>query len=115
MSAGIYNIVIEQGATYRRRLVWKINSNPVNLTGYSARLKVRTVPRGMLVLSLTTDVDGGITLGTTDGVIDLALSATQTALLNAGKYGYDLELVSAGGDVTRLVKGTFTISPEVTY
>ena len=40
--AAVYDITIEQGATFRLSLVWKDSSNvPVNLTGYTARMQVR--------------------------------------------------------------------------
>lgn len=118
MPAGIYNIFVEQGATFTRTLTWKINKNVVNLTGYTARLKVRTnsrntVPTKILISSLTSS--SGITLGGTAGTIQLTISATQTAALAPGKYSYDLELESAGGEVTRLVKGKFTVDPEETF
>lgn len=113
MSAGIYHITVEQGATYSRRLTWKINSNPVDLTGYSARMKVRKYSRTTPLLSITTADD--IALGGAAGTIDITISATDTANLVADKYNYDLELVSGAGIVTRLVKGSFTVSAEVTY
>jgi hypothetical protein len=55
-------------------------------------------------------------LGGTAGTIVVALTATQTAAIDAtpsGQYVYDLELVS-GSTVTRLVEGNFLVSPEVT-
>jgi hypothetical protein len=36
------------------------------------------------------------------------------ASVSAGKYRYDLELVSAGGVVTRLLEGVFLVTAEVT-
>jgi hypothetical protein len=63
-------------------------------------------------LELTT-ANGRISL-TNAGVITLALTATETAALAAGRYVYDLELVSSGGQVTRLLEGVVTVSPEVT-
>lgn len=115
MSAGIHNIEVEQGATFRSHLTWLINSNEVDLTDYSARLKVRKSLRTTPIVSLTSAAEGGITLGGVDGSIDITMSATQTAALNPGKYSYDLELESSGGEVTRLLKGSFTVSAEVTY
>ncbi len=45
----------------------------------------------------------------------MLISATTTAALTAPFSGvYDLELVSAGGVVTRLLQGAATVSPEVT-
>jgi hypothetical protein len=63
-------------------------------------------------LELTT-VNGRISL-TNAGVITLSLTATETAALAAGRYVYDLEMVSSGGQVTRLLEGVVTVSPEVT-
>ena len=45
----------------------------------------------------------------------MEISAASTASLVPAKYTYDLELVSSGGVVTRLVKGTVTVVAEVTY
>jgi hypothetical protein len=64
-------------------------------------------------LALTSE--DAITLGGAAGTIRIDLSATQTSNIAAGTYAYDLELESAGGEVTRLLSGTFTVSPEVTY
>jgi hypothetical protein len=63
-------------------------------------------------LELTT-ANGRVSL-TSAGVITLSLTATETAALAAGRYVYDLELVSSGGVVTRLLEGVVTVSPEVT-
>jgi hypothetical protein len=66
------------------------------------------------VLTLTSE-NAGITLGDAAGTITLSATATVTAALTAPFSGvYDLELVSGGGVVTRLLEGSATISPEVT-
>jgi hypothetical protein len=65
------------------------------------------------IVSLTNGA--GITLGGAAGTIAIVISATTTAALAAPFSGvYDLEIVSAGGVVTRLVQGTATVSAEVT-
>lgn len=110
--AGILNLVADQGATYTQRLTWKIDGNPVNLTGYTARMKVKNVVKNFEAISITSS--SGIALGGSAGTIDLTVSAADMTKVVAGKYSYDLELVSPGGVVTRLVKGTFTVTPEVT-
>ena len=117
MAAGRYDITIEQGATFKRTLYWKDSaSTPINLTGYSARMRVKDKIGGTTLLNLTTS-NGGITLATpTTGRIDLVATATQTEAIKQKKGVYDLELVSASAtpEVTRVVQGTVTISREVT-
>ena len=113
MAAGTLDFTIEQGATFNLLLTWKINDVPVNLTGYTARLQARVdVEDTETVLSLTTG--SGITLGGALGTISLDRTATQTTLLPAGTYVYDLELIAGSGTVTRLVQGELLLSAEVT-
>jgi predicted MFS family arabinose efflux permease len=114
MAAGILDFTIEQGATFNLLLTWKIDTVPVNLTGYTARLAARVdVEDTEVILSLTTS-NGGITLGGSAGTISLDQTAAQTTLLPAGTYVYDLELVAPNTTVTRLVQGELLISAEVT-
>jgi hypothetical protein len=114
MAAGTLDFTIEQGATFNLLLTWEIDDVPVNITNWTARLQARVdVEDTEVILSLTTS-NGGITLGGAAGTISLDQTATQTALLPAGTYVYDLELISGVGAVTRLVQGELNISPEVT-
>ena len=114
MPAGNYDIVCDQGSTFSRVLTWKnSNGTAIDLTNYTARMQVRAnYPATTTVLSLTTE-NGGITLGGVAGTITLAASATATAAIAADDYVYDLELIS-GSNVTRVVQGSFTVTPEVT-
>ena len=115
MAAGTLDFAIEQGATFSLILTWRIDGTAVNLTGYTARLQARVdVEDTEVVLSLTTDTGGGIALGGAAGTITLTRSAAQTAAIAAGDYVYDLELAAGSGQVTRLVQGQLTVSPEVT-
>jgi len=113
MAAGELNLAVEQGTTFSQTLTWKIDGTAVNLTGYTARMQARDdVTSSTTILSLTQAA--GLTLGGVAGTIIIALTATATAALVAGNYVYDLELVSSGGVVTRLVQGTLEVSAEVT-
>ena len=113
MAAGELNLAVEQGTTFSQTLTWKIDGTAVNLTGYTARMQARDdVTSTTTILSLTQAA--GLTLGGVAGTIVIALTATTTAALVAGNYVYDLELVSSGGVVTRLVQGTLAVSAEVT-
>lgn len=115
MSAGIYDIYIEQGATYNQPLVWKDSSGTaVNVTGYTARMQIRkTVDATTIILTLTTE-NGRITVGGANGLITLLVSAADTAALTSFCGVYDLEVISPTGVVTRLLEGQVEISKEVT-
>ena len=109
----IYNVTMYQGANFDLNLSWNVAGTPVDLTSYTARMQVRsTFDASSSVLSFTSG--SGITLGGTAGTILVEASAATTAGVPVGQYVYDLELVSAGSAVTRLVQGNLTLDPEVT-
>ena len=53
-----------------------------------------------------------------DGVVTISLTNTQTDLLKAGRYVYDVELsfVDSGGDtiIERVLEGRIQVTPSVT-
>lgn len=117
MKTNTYNgFVIKQGATFNYVLTWygdKNKTTPINLTGYTARMHVRTnIEDATPILELTTE-NGRITLGGALGTITLLVSAADTAALSAGSAVYDLELIS-GSVVKRIIEGSLVITREVT-
>lgn len=111
--ANKYTMNVDQGSTWSVQLTIATSGVVWNLTGYTARMKVRPSVESTTVTLSLTDVDG-ITLGGVAGTVVLSRSAAVTAALTAGNYVYDLELVSGGGVVTRLLQGPFVVSGEVT-
>ena len=113
--AGTYDMVADQGATLSRTITWKDSARaPINVTGYSARMQVRAnVASTTTVLELTT-ANGRIALGGAAGTVTLTVSAADMTAVPAGRYVYDLELVSGAGVVNRLIMGNFVVRAEVT-
>lgn len=116
MAAFRLSLTILQGETFSRPLVWKAGAPavPVDLTGCTARMQVRsTVDNDTVLLELTTG-NGRIALGGVDGTITLQLTAAETQALTWRNAVYDLEVVHPGGQVRRLVEGAVKVKPEVT-
>jgi len=120
MAATEYDFIddqaIEQGTTWARQFIWKDSEGtPVDLSGYTARMQLRTnvAATGEPLLELSTE-NGGITLGGIAGTVDIVAAAEQTAAMTVLSGVYDLELVSDQGIVTRLLQGRFKVSREVT-
>lgn len=112
MPAAKLNLLVEQGATFKKRLTWRDkNRRPVPLVGYTARMQIRPTVASTEVIYELTSANGRIVL-TSPGVIELNISDADTSTLKAGVY--DLELVSPTGQVIRLIEGKVTVSPEVT-
>lgn len=108
------DIAIQQGATKSLLLTWVDNTKaPVDLSAYTARLKIRPTWGSSTTHSSLTE-SSGITLASGSPNITIAWTATQTAALTGWLRGvYDLELVS-GATVTRLIEGFVTLRSEVT-
>ena len=113
MVPGKYNMICPQGSTFSKVLTYTIDSEPVDLTGYTARMQVREKHISKTAIVDITTENGGITLGGELGTIDLYISDEVTQLFIAKEYVYDLELVS-GTYVYRLIEGKFIVTPEVT-
>lgn len=87
---------------------------PKSLVGYSARMQIRDRSGGAVLLSLTSGAGDGIALDDNLKLIEVTITAAQTEAMNWTSGVYDLELVSSGGVVTKLLKGTVTPEAEVT-
>lgn len=125
MLAGVYNITIEQGSTFGRLISLEqpdLAADPTgatfeeyDLSGHTARMQIRrTVESTSTMLSLTTE-NGGIVInpGTPDNEIEIVISAANTATLTTDGV-YDLEIINNGGAVSKVIRGTITLIPEVT-
>jgi|TARA_B110000263_G_scaffold230339_1_gene224786 hypothetical protein len=73
----------------------------------------RTLESASPEIELTT-ANSGIVLGGSAGTFEIVMTSTQTAALDSDGV-YDLEIVSAGGTVSRVIQGTFTLDLEVTH
>lgn len=86
---------------------------PVDLGGFTARMTIKSKIGGTVLETLTTE-NGKIVLDNVKKTIILKLDAAATAAYAWTKGVYELELVSAGGDVTALLTGAVSVAKEVT-
>ncbi len=125
MPAGEHNISAEQGSTFSLLMSYQdANSTPIDIGTYLARMAVKksqTSTSNSLfvdkagVTGPTAAGTGQITIqgsGVT-GNIQVDVDAATMATMSAGRYFYDLELVT-GSTVTKILKGRFTVEGEIT-
>lgn len=130
MSAGRYPLYIEQGASLDFEVQYLDSAgNPVDLSGYSARMQIRPSTDSSTVyvtLSSSLQPDGtGLNMSgshslkpPTSGSIGVFISSCTSSLFTFNDAVYDLELFVPydGGCnyVTRLIQGPVRLSQEVT-
>ena len=111
--AAIANLIIDQGASFSSDVTVKdANGNAFDLTGYTTQAKLA---KGYSSTRTRTSMTSVIGTDAASGVVALALTATQTAALDAERYVYDVEITQTStGVVTRVIEGLITVRPNVT-
>lgn len=104
------NLTVDQGTTFTTTLnLTDADDIPINLDNYSYSAQLRKHYTSSNSTSFT------VTGGGNTGILTLSLSANTTANLTFGRYVYDVEITStSGGNVTRVVEGIVTVTPNVT-
>lgn len=113
MTAGVYDIVIDQGSDFFLDVTIKdSNGNPTDLSGYSARAQIRPAKASE---DLTASFTCTIVSPATDGKVQMALPNAVSKEVVAGSYFYDLEIFTPNDAlVKRIVGGKVRITQEVT-
>jgi hypothetical protein len=107
-----YNMVCEQATTFVVDFTVQNGNTPWNLTGYSATMTIRPFV-GSNTTTLVLTNGAGITLGGSNGTINVTISSAVTADFNPSRYAYDFVL-NSGSVVTRLLEGKFIVTAGVT-
>lgn len=117
--AQYYEMHIDAGADYQM-IIGQENAagDAIPLTGYSARMMLkRTYADTTPLISLTSEVGGGLTINEAAGEIEVFIEDTDTATLCTDKVTegvYDLEIESPTGVITRLIDGPWFAHPQAT-
>ncbi len=107
--SGKHNIVAEQGATFNFNFRVETDGTPWNLSDYTFAMQVRRS-----TASSTTLLNVTSATMTNLGRVSVSVSATTMNTVSAGRWVYDIELTSSGGEVTRILEGRFIVTPQVT-
>lgn len=131
MAAANYDLLIEQGATFRFKMYYghkQYDSNgvlivdasgnavmaPYDITGCHARLQIRQNRQSPVLVSATTTNGGIVIPNGTDGLMLICLTDEATDNLVITRAKYDMEISYPSGDVVRILQGKVSISPNIT-
>lgn len=109
--AGNYDITIEKGGDYDKTFTW--GNPPVNITGYTAILKISDRKGGSTVYDTLTEIDG-LTLGGVAGTIAVHIEAADTTAYTFARAVYFLKLIgpTPAFATKRLLEGAVIVDPE---
>lgn len=106
--ATVQNITIDQGTTFSLTITLTNDDGTAkDLSSYTASAQMRKSYYTSTYTAFTTakvDLSGELTI---------SLTATQTSAIKAGRYVYDIEIVSSA-ETLRILEGIVTVTPEVT-
>lgn len=110
-----YNFCIEQGTDLKVPFVLKnADGTLVDLTGCSVRMQLRKSYYAEEAIDTLTVANGRVSVTPLEGRFELNFPNKVTETFPVQTLLYDIELVSAGGEVRRIVEGKITVQPEVT-
>lgn len=120
MIAGEYNFNYDQGTTLTFLITYQDDQGTgIDLTGYTYAGQIKqkitdTVSLADITVAAETPATGIIRVTIpSDSLPNLKFTGA-TSFKNRQVLVYDIEMTSPTGDVTRLLNGTISVSPEVT-
>jgi len=104
------NIYIDQGSDYSA-LVTVVNSSgvPVNLTGYQVESQIRKFHGSSAAYCFNATIADAEA-----GKVRLRLSSDESQAMDAGRWLYDVRIISTSGLKKRVIEGLVTIVPQAT-
>ena len=89
-------------------------NQPIDLTGYTGRMQIRSDIDSTTVIAELTTANGGVLIDNTLKTITLTMPSATTTAFTFTSAVYDLELISSGNQVTQFCGGVITLFKEVT-
>jgi hypothetical protein len=103
------NLQIDQGSDFSATIDLVDATGAVyNLTGHTIAAQMRKNYASSAAMTFNTSHNSA------NGQIQLAMTSSNTAVIEPGRYLYDVEIRSSGGAVTRVVEGVITVTPGIT-
>tara|TARA_Y100000004_G_scaffold161378_1_gene189409 strand:- start:784 stop:1122 length:339 start_codon:yes stop_codon:yes gene_type:complete len=104
------NIFVDQGSDFSMTVDLVKSVGSLDLTNYTGRGEIRKTYTSTTKTSFTISVDSSA------NELVVSLTAAQTAAIKAGRYVYDIEILSGDSTpiVTRVLEGQLEVTPRVT-
>ena len=104
------NLYIDQGSDFNFTVDLSTTTGSLDLTNYTSRGQIRKS------YFSSNSVSFDISIDVSESELNASLTAAQTGSLKAGRYVYDIEILSGDATpvVTRVIEGQIDVTPRVT-
>lgn len=111
----VRNISMKAGSDWTCSWQYLLSDNsPKDLTGYTAKMQIRTKPGGLLLDDLATSGSGIVITGAT-GTITASIAGADIADYNTHKAEYDLYIYNSTASSSHcVIQGDVEIEPRIT-
>lgn len=103
-------LTIDQGSTFVASLELKNDDGTaINIASHTFLSQIRKS-------YYSTSATANLTITTVDssnGVVSLSLEPHQTANIKAGRYLYDLKMITPNNTTNRVIEGVVTVTPQI--
>lgn len=104
------NLTVDQGSEFEASVdVIDGDGNAVDLSTFTYHGQIRKTYNSLTAVDFDIELDINQIY-----TLNISLSAAITNAMKAGRYVYDVEVVSPAGTVTRVIEGQVEITPSVT-
>lgn len=111
MAVYVSNLTVNTGTTFSQ--IFTLESASTNsatdLTGYTVSAQMRKHAGASTGTAFTASIVSPV-----DGTIRVGLTTSETSVLKAGRYLYDVLITDGVGEVTRVVEGSVLVREGVT-
>lgn len=109
MTAGLYNITIDQNSDFARTFQVKLDDIVTDLTDYSFSASLKQHYTKDTSVQFTT-----LILDASQGLFQISLSDIETASMAPGNWNYDVIMTDAAGVRTRILQGQAAVDAGIT-
>ena len=110
MTARNINLVLDQGVDFEATFtIRNENQSALNLTGYTGSAQLRKHPEASKSTEFVISFPNRV-----NGQIKVAMASTMTAVIEGGRYVYDLVLTSPNAYKTSPIQGNLLVIAGVT-
>ena len=104
------NLTVDQGSEFEASVdVIDGDGNAVDLSAFTYHGQIRKTYNSLTAVDFDIELDINQLY-----TLNISLSAAQSNAMKAGRYVYDVEVVSPSGTVTRVLEGQVELTPSVT-